>query len=317
MHVTLRQLRYFVEAADAGSMTAAAQALNVAPTALSLQIKALEEHFGRAVFVRRSNGISLTDDGHTLIGYARRILDLVAETEGVFAVAPGRLRLGLPPAIARLIGIEAMIEGSARMPGLQLEITEGWSTGLARQLVAGELDVALVYGSAGRVAAHSVALATETFFLATAPRLAPEGAGGYGPGGIATRGVTLAAALASPVVFYGSQSMAWALTERAAQSRGARMPTEAHLDSIDLWRSLIIRGLNSSITPYGAVCDEVRRGDIVLHDIVDAPLRCDVTMLVRPGSGHERLERALAALFRDLLAESPGTRVLETRRAAS
>jgi hypothetical protein len=40
-------------------------------------------------------------------------------------------------------------------------------------------------------------------------------------------------------------------------------------------------------------------------------------MLVRPGSGHERLERALAALFRDLLAESPGTRVLETRRAAS
>jgi DNA-binding transcriptional LysR family regulator len=203
------------------------------------------------------------------------------------------------------------------MPGLQLEITEGWSTGLARQLVAGELDVALVYGSAGRVAAHSVALATETFFLATAPRLAPEGAGGYGPGGIATRGVTLAAALASPVVFYGSQSMAWALTERAAQSRGARMPTEAHLDSIDLWRSLIIRGLNSSITPYGAVCDEVRRGDIVLHDIVDAPLRCDITMLVRPGSGHERLERALAALFRDLLAESPGTRVLETRRAAS
>ena len=81
MHVTLRQLRYFVEAADAGSMTAAAQALNVAPTALSLQIKALEEHFGRAVFVRRSNGISLTDDGHTLIGYARRILDLV-EAEG-------------------------------------------------------------------------------------------------------------------------------------------------------------------------------------------------------------------------------------------
>jgi len=317
MHVTLRQLRYFVEAADAGSMTAAAQILNVAPTALSLQIKALEEHFGRAVFLRRSSGISLTDDGRTLIGYARRILDLVAETEDVFSAAPGRLRLGLPPAIARLIGIEAMIEAPARMPGIHLEVSEGWSTGLARQLVAGDLDVALVYGTGARVAAQSVALATETFFLATAPRLAPEGVGGYAASGIAMRGVTLAAALASPLVFYGSHSISWALTERAAQARGARMPTEAHVDSIDLWRSLIIRGLHSSITPYGAVGEEVRRGEIVLHDIVDAPLRCDITMLVRAGSGHERLERALAALFRDLLADSPGTRVLESRRAAS
>lgn len=306
MHVTLRQLRYFAETADAGSMTAAARVLNVAPTALSLQIKALEEHFGRAVFVRKSNGIGLTDDGRVLLAYARRILDLVSETERAFLAAPGRLRLGLPPALSRLIGIEAMIEAPARIPGVHLEISEGWSSGLARQLVAAELDAALVYGTGGRVHARSVALATETFFLVTAPSFKlPAG------------GITLAAAIASPLVFYGAQSMAWALTERAAQSRGARTPTEAHVESIDLWRSLLVRGLHSSITPFGAVCDEVRRGDLVLHDIVDAPLRADITMLLRPGPGHERIEHTLAALFRDLLADSPGTRVLEARRAAS
>src|SRR5690606_35696107 len=141
--LTLRQLRYFVSVVEAGSMTRAAEALHVAPTALSLQIKALEEHLGTALVRRHSRGVALTEAGAELCERAGAILKLVEDTERHF-IAPHELPdvpvlLGIPPGLAGIVGVEAFLGMPAPLKGLELRIAEGWTVDLARKLMAGEL----------------------------------------------------------------------------------------------------------------------------------------------------------------------------------
>ena len=69
-------LQAFVAVADQRSFTRAAAALNRTQSAVSMQIKRLEDSVGRRVFERTSRSLALTPAGETLLGYARRMLAL-------------------------------------------------------------------------------------------------------------------------------------------------------------------------------------------------------------------------------------------------
>ncbi len=80
----IRLLRYFLEIAREGSMTAAAQTLHVSQSALSKQMRELEEGLGKKLFRRGSRSMSLTDEGMLLRRRAEDILDMVDKTEEEF-----------------------------------------------------------------------------------------------------------------------------------------------------------------------------------------------------------------------------------------
>ena len=91
-------LRSFVAIAETGSFTAAAERVFRTPSAVSMQIKRLEEVLGVSVFKRDARNVSLTPDGEVLISYARRLLALNRETMSRF-VSPsvsGVVKLGAP-----------------------------------------------------------------------------------------------------------------------------------------------------------------------------------------------------------------------------
>lgn len=73
--MTLQQLRYLLEVAQCGSFNAAAQQLYVSQSTLSVAIKELEEELGVEVFLRSNRGLTLTNDGTELLGYARQVLE--------------------------------------------------------------------------------------------------------------------------------------------------------------------------------------------------------------------------------------------------
>lgn len=73
--MTLQQLRYLIEVARSGSFNAAAQKLYVSQSTLSVAIKELEEELGVEVFLRSNRGLTLTNDGNELVGYARQVLE--------------------------------------------------------------------------------------------------------------------------------------------------------------------------------------------------------------------------------------------------
>lgn len=138
-------LRSFAAVADTGSFTAAAEVVARSQSALSVHIKRLEQLAGCMVFERTSRYLALTPAGETLLGYARRILELNDETlrRMMEPTVTGEIRLGvteyfLPGQLAQILGRFA-----ASYPNVHLEIRTGLSMDLRHELNEGELDVAI------------------------------------------------------------------------------------------------------------------------------------------------------------------------------
>ena len=82
MALGLRQLRYFIAIADAGVLSRAAETLNVAQSALSHHVAALETDLGVKLLERRPRGIALTAAGRRLYEHASAVLSALGKAEG-------------------------------------------------------------------------------------------------------------------------------------------------------------------------------------------------------------------------------------------
>jgi len=125
----LRHLRYFVAVADAGHMTRAAAQLGIQQPPLSLQIKALEQRLGMALFQRHPKGMQLTDGGRTFLPEARRLLTEMSALElrmqRVARGEQGRLAVAFTSsAAAHAFTPQALRACRARYPEITLELSE-------------------------------------------------------------------------------------------------------------------------------------------------------------------------------------------------
>ncbi len=151
MDLQIDLLRAFHEVAEAGSFTRAAKRLNRVQSAVSMQIKRLEEAVGHRLFARNGRSIALTDEGVMLLGYARRILSLNQEalTSLRLPAMAGLVRLGASDVASYLLpGILSRF--AAAYPCLQLEIHCDRSWHLLDALDRGDVDLALVTQHQGR-----------------------------------------------------------------------------------------------------------------------------------------------------------------------
>lgn len=168
----LHQLRYFVAVAEKGSFSKAAMKLDVAQSAVSLQVRRLEESLGVSLFERTTQGTSLTAAGRRLLGYATTILDQVALAEEMVprqrTGSKISVRLGVPSGIAQLLSVPLLKDIGETLPGIDLKIVEALSGDLQDQLADGRLEMALLFkpkegfGSAGE--------ASESIYLVEAFR---------------------------------------------------------------------------------------------------------------------------------------------------
>jgi DNA-binding transcriptional LysR family regulator len=144
----LRVLRYFVEAARAGSMTGAAQKLHVTQPTLSKQIKDLEEELGQKLFVRGNYNIHLTTEGELLYKRALDILDMVDLTEAEFASMNdfngGDLYLGCAESDGISLLAKAAKTLRAENKNLHFHLYSGNAETVCERLDKGLLDFAVV-----------------------------------------------------------------------------------------------------------------------------------------------------------------------------
>src|SRR5512141_2811238 len=119
------QLRSFIAIAETGSFTKAAEVVNKTQSAVSMQMKRLEERLDRPVFVRDGRASKLTEDGQRLLDYARRIIKLNIETIAAFTdeELSGRVRLGVPDDYADRYLPEIMARFSRGYPGVELTVS--------------------------------------------------------------------------------------------------------------------------------------------------------------------------------------------------
>lgn len=145
-------LRTFVVIAETGSFTRAAERIFRTTSAVSMQIKRLEETLGQPLFLRQARAVSLTPAGETLLGYARRLLKLNQEAVGHF-IAPrlsGRVRFGTPGDIGAQILPELLAAFARSHPAIEVDVQVGPSLEMLHRIDTGELDLCLIsVGSAG------------------------------------------------------------------------------------------------------------------------------------------------------------------------
>ena len=79
----LRQLKYFVQIAESGNFSRAAEILRIAQPSLSQQVKNLEEELGVELLLRHARGVTPTEMGQQLYDHARRILEEVDRVKDV------------------------------------------------------------------------------------------------------------------------------------------------------------------------------------------------------------------------------------------
>ena len=138
-------LRTFVAIAETGSFTLAASSVFRTPSAVSMQIKKLEETLGVSVFSRDARSVSLTQDGEMLMGYARRMLALNREAVSKFIVPDiaGVVRLGSPDDYGERVLPNVLRRFAQTHPSIAVDVTIDMSVNLRRRLAERQLDITL------------------------------------------------------------------------------------------------------------------------------------------------------------------------------
>ncbi|MEW6255063.1 MAG: LysR substrate-binding domain-containing protein [Pseudomonadota bacterium] len=140
------QLRTFVAIAETGSFTRAAEVVHKTQSAVSMQMKRLEERVGRPIFSRDGRSSRLTEDGERLLDYARRIVKLNLEAVASFtdAALSGHVCLGVPDDYADRYLPEIMARFSRTHPSVELTVICEPSSDLSERIRAGTLDLAII-----------------------------------------------------------------------------------------------------------------------------------------------------------------------------
>ena len=140
-------LRSLCEGVDLGSFAKAAGRLGRSTSAISMQLRKLEEQAGVELLRRAGRGLELTAAGELLLGYARRILALNDEARGALSDASigGSVRLGLQEDFGERLLPDVLGRFARSHPDLQIDALIARNAELMAQLQGGHLDLALAW----------------------------------------------------------------------------------------------------------------------------------------------------------------------------
>lgn len=168
-NLDIAALRSFLVVAETGTVTHAAVRLNLTQSAVSLQIKRLEETFGCSLFARSGRGVTLTAPGEQLLAAARRLVAINDETWARLTDggASGRIHLGAPDDLLHPRVPRVLREFTRAFPRIKVQVHSGQTFVLKERFARGELDIILTTEAA--LDPGAVALASEPLVWIGAP----------------------------------------------------------------------------------------------------------------------------------------------------
>ena len=143
----LKQIESFVRVAELGSFTKAAIALGMPQPLLSRHVRQLEVELRQNLLLRNGRGVTVTEAGKVMLEHGRGILHQVSvaqeELASVRGALTGRVSIGLPPSLSKLITVPLTLSFRDQLPQSQLSLTEGFSVPMLESLRAGQLDTGI------------------------------------------------------------------------------------------------------------------------------------------------------------------------------
>ena len=286
--MNIRHLRTLLAAVEKGSFAAAGEAVGVSHSAVSLQIKTLEDELGVSLFDRAKRPPSPTARGRALAEHAKKTLELFDAARAVATgeLVAGRLTVGavlttlssiLPPALATL---------RRQQPELRVRVLSDSSARLAARLQRGELDVAIcTRPDPSPPGLDWIHVAHEPFAV-----IAPLHAAGQTDEDLLT---------AHPFIWFNRATWAGRGIEAELERRGINVASDMEVDSLDAIASMVSAGLGVAIVP---VCKAARPFPPRLRAVPfgDPPYSREVGALVAPDAAPEGLIEAFLDALRNV-----------------
>lgn len=290
-----RQLKYFVQIAESGNFSRAAEVLRIAQPSLSQQMKHLEEELGVDLLVRHARGVTTTELGQQFYDHARRILQEMDRAKDVIrsqSLNPsGRVSVGLPTSACRGLSFPLFKAMAERQPNITLHLVEAMTSYLDDYIQAGRLDVALLYDHKAfeHVAWTEMMVEDLMLFVAPGSDLARE------------RAIPFRRLGDLPIVLPGRPNVLRTVMEQFAVRSDTRL-SPFDCDSLPAIVKLICEAGHAAVMPHFAFTEEMARGLMVAVPIIDPTPSWRLSVVVSQRTINPRGSGAVAQVLAEVIA---------------
>jgi len=293
----LRQLEYFVRVAELGSFTRASIALDVAQPALSRQVRLLEVELRQSLLTRNGRGAVPTEAGKLLLEHGRGILHQVdrarEELGRVRGALAGRVAVGLPPSVAKLLTVPLTREFRQRMPDATLSILEGLSAAMRESLEKGRLDIAVLYNAVPSAEVELTPLLEEPLFL-----VQKRPARGKAPP--KAKPIALREIAGIPLVIPSRPNAIRMLVESEMANLGFRPQVALEIDGVAAILDLVEDGAGSAVLSRNAVVTSSKPQAFMLRPITSPSLRTKLMVAMSSQRPATLTQRAMLQLVQQM-----------------
>jgi LysR family nitrogen assimilation transcriptional regulator len=294
--VDIRQIEYFVQVAQTGSFSRAADLLGVTQPALSRQVRALEVELRETLLLRNGRGVALTEPGRQLLARGREILQQVQDARqelGALRGEPvGQIVIGLPPSLARRVTVQLIERFQAEMPRARPAVVEGFSSHIGEWLAAGRVDLGLVYNPEPNPQLEQEPVLEETLCLVGAPGALPGAQ------------VSLAEVAGLPLVMPQWGHSFRRLMETQAMLAGLKLRIAWEVSSVPTILDMVRRGHGYAALTGSAVAAGAAPGELGLATIVEPRISSILCMAWSAQRRRDALHLRTAAMLKELCREA-------------
>lgn len=269
------QVEHFVRIAELGSFSRAEAALDISQPSLSRQIRLLEESLQTKLFKRTGRGVTLTTAGAVFLPHALAILESVRRGESALSEPDnslaGRIVVGLPPRIARVLTGPLVQMFRSRFPQASIVIAEGLSPILIDGLKLGRIELALLFNAQTDPQLQLETICEEELVLVghvtSRPRL---------PSDIKFQGLSR-----YPLILPPMPNSVRTAIETTRRRTGTTLDIIVEVNTMHAILDLIDRRVGFSVMPRGMLVEAKREKRISITE-VRAPKLLNTVMLATP-----------------------------------
>ncbi|UVF22169.1 LysR substrate-binding domain-containing protein (plasmid) [Microvirga terrae] len=269
---TVEQLRNFIQVAELGSLSSAADHLKMSQSALSRQIGALEDVLGVSLFMRHRRGMVITAQGRNILERARALVtewdELSTSTRSSSMLLNGQVAIGLPSALESVLSIPIVSAFQAQHPEVLVQLTSAYSGYLLELLHQGEIDLAVLYNPRISHSLRTKTLLHEDLFLIGPPGAALSREYPLPFCEIAQKDLLL------PTRRNGLRDV----VETNSRKANVQLNVVIEVDSYTALRDLVRHGYGYTILPLAPVCDELSAGQLTAAPITDPVPSCRLAL---------------------------------------
>ncbi|RFD19587.1 LysR family transcriptional regulator [Komagataeibacter melaceti] len=273
----IRRLQAFVKIIDLGSISRAADLLNIAQPALSQQLATLESVFKQKLVIRSKSGVTPTTAGAELYRHAQTLTKqfdraMVEISRGVGPLV-GKVSVGLSPYSAgSTLSVELLRRVRERLPDITLHLTESFDDIYSELIMTGRLDMAVIHGAGPIKGVIFTPLMKEEFFLLAPQSLEiPQDE---------TGAVQLADITDIPLLLPPTHNFVRKSVDMAFMRKQLEPHIVAEIEALNTLQGAIVEGIGSTILPWSVASRIVVPDRSRIYPLRNPVIQEDVSLCV-------------------------------------